>query len=120
MPALIGLTIWKYRGLGYLPVLPSAAGASFALVVPLAVAGLNLHKYLPFNWQELHHNLDGLREYTWSQRMIYWTGIAGAIGLARRSFVVAGLAAALDRLLPDRQGEARTPPTSSAATSSRT
>ena len=94
VPALIGLTIWKYRGLGYLPVLPSAAGASFALVVPLAVAGLNLHKYLQFNWQELHHNLDGLREYTWSQRMIYWTGIAGVIGLARRSFVVAGLAAA--------------------------
>ena len=93
VPALIGLTIWKYRGLGYLPVAPSAAGASFALVVPLAVAGLNLHPYLQFNWQELHHNLDGFREYTWSQRMVYWTGIAGLIGLARRSFVVAGLAA---------------------------
>jgi hypothetical protein len=95
VPALIGLTIWKYRGLGYLPATSSAAGtAPFALVAPLAFAGLNLHKYVQLNWTQLQHNLDGLREYTWSQRTIYFTAIGGFVGLARRALPVAALAGA--------------------------
>ena len=95
VPGLIGLTVWKYRGLGYLPALPSAAGAGaiqLAVVAPLAFAGLNLHRYLPLDWHQLRHNFDSLGEYTWSAFLIYVTAIAGLVGLARRSFVAASLA----------------------------
>ena len=45
------------------------------------------------DWWHLHHNLDSIREYTWSQRMVYWFALAGIVGLARRSYVAAALAA---------------------------
>jgi hypothetical protein len=67
VPGLIGVAIWELRGPGHLPGLSS------------------------LDWSHLHHNLDGFREYTWSQRMIYFTAVGGLIGLARRSFVLAGL-----------------------------
>ena len=89
VPALVGLTVWKYRGLGYLPLFSSAAPLAMAL--PL-VAGFDLGRYFPLHWSQLHHNLDGLREYTWSQRMIYFTAGGGLIGLARRSLPAATLA----------------------------
>jgi hypothetical protein len=89
IPALVGLTIWKYRGLGYLPVFENAAPLAF--VLPL-VAGLDFHRYVNLNWWHLHHNLDGLREFTWSQRMIYFCAGGGLIGLGRRSLPAATLA----------------------------
>lgn len=38
---------------------------------------------------QLDANLAGLREYFWSQRMLEWLPLAGAIGLARRSIPLA-------------------------------
>jgi hypothetical protein len=37
----------------------------------------------------LQANMDGLREYFWSQRVLQWIPVAGAIGLARRSVPLA-------------------------------
>ena len=71
VPSLLGLAMWRYRGLG----------------------GLNAHNHVNFDWRQLHHNLDSIREYTWSQRMVYWFALAGIVGLARRSYVAAALAA---------------------------
>ena len=70
VPSLLGLAMWKYRGLG----------------------GLHVHQHVNFDWGQLHHNLDSIREYTWSQRMVYWFALAGIVGLARRSYVAAALA----------------------------
>jgi hypothetical protein len=88
LPALGGLTVWKYRGLGYLPAFSSAA--PLALVLPVAFS-LDLGRYIHLDWWHLHSNLDGLREFTWSQRMIYFVAGGGLIGLARRSLPAATL-----------------------------
>lgn len=96
LPALLGLVAWKQRGLGTVPAFSSGAEgtvvvAAFAVTL---VAGihLNIGHYVHLDWHHLHHNLDGLREYTWSQRMIYFGALGGLVGLLRRSTTVAVLA----------------------------
>jgi hypothetical protein len=96
LPSILGLTLWKHRGLGNLPAFAGGhrGGLVLAAIVLTTVAGvhLDLHRYLNFDWWHLHHNLDSIREYTWSQRMVYFCGIGGLVGMARRSTVVAVLA----------------------------
>ncbi len=92
IPSLVALTLWKYRGLGYLPAFSHPSGAAPATVAPVPLGLLNVHQYVSFDWSQLHHNLDSIREYTWSQRMVYWAALAGIVGLARRSYVAAALA----------------------------
>jgi len=89
VPALVSLAIWKHRGLGYVPAFADAA--PLAVVLPLGF-GLDLSRYVSFNWWHLHHNFDGLREYTWSQRLIYFVAGGGLIGLLRRWLPAATLA----------------------------
>ena len=67
------------------------------------------------DWGQLHHNLDSIREYTWSQRMVYWFALAGIVGLARRSYVAAALAVDVARVLPRGQGNLPDRSTSSTA-----
>jgi hypothetical protein len=97
VPSVLGIVAWKQRGLGTLPVLSHGSDARFVLasLALTTVAGIHMdwHRYLPFHWGHLHHNLDGLREFTWSQRMIYFAAGGGLVGLARRSTVTAVLAA---------------------------
>ncbi len=45
------------------------------------------------SWSAFSANLAGLREYTWSNRVLQWLPLAGTVGLARRSPVAAALAA---------------------------
>ena len=88
-PATLTLALWKYRGLGYLPLFHSSAA-----VAHLAAAGSGqglvafnpLHHYLNFNWGQLNENLLEIKEHFWSMRIIEWMVIAGFIGLGRRSF----------------------------------
>jgi hypothetical protein len=89
VPCLVSLAIWKHRGLGYVPAFSSSATglALAAVAVTLASIHLNLHRYVPINWHIFRENLDGFREYTWSQRMVYLTTIGGLVGLLRRSTV---------------------------------
>jgi hypothetical protein len=97
VPSLLGLTAWKERGLGNLPAFSSGAGGGIvlaALAVTL-VSGihLDLGRYIHLDWGQVHHNLDGFREYTWSQRMIYFGALGGLVGLLRRCTPAALLAA---------------------------
>ena len=92
VPAVVCLAVWKYRGLGELPLFTHHAQA-LALgpgSAPLALT-VHLSKYLPFSWNKFAHNIDGFREFTWSRRMIEWSIIAGLVGLGRRSLALAGL-----------------------------
>jgi hypothetical protein len=85
LPALVTLTLWKSRGLGYVPAFgnalvphPVAAGTSLTAV--------NLGNYLNrVDWHRFTNNLDLLREHFWSGRVLQWLVIAGLIGLARQS-----------------------------------
>jgi len=95
VPSLLGLALWKYRGLGDLPAFSSqpvaiAAGVG-AGVPPLDSFSLNFAHYLHFSWAHYKANLDGLREFGWSKRLVEWLAFAGLIGLARRSLAGAVL-----------------------------
>ena len=93
-PSLLALALWKYRGLGHLPLFSSqpvaiAVGAG-ASVPPLAFS-VNLTHYIHFGWAHYNSNLDGLREFGWSKRLVEWLAFGGLIGLARRALPGAAL-----------------------------
>jgi hypothetical protein len=88
LPAVVTLMIWKQRGLGHLPLFSSAAGVTLAAGAQFAgdhVAALNTSKYLKFDWTHLSNNLDSIREYFWSNRLVEWLALAGALGAIRVS-----------------------------------
>lgn len=87
-PAVLALTLWKYRGFGYVP-----AFAYQEARVALGPDTLQepFEKYLDFDWQHLRKNLDDLREFFWSVRVLQWLPIAGVIAVARRSVPFAAL-----------------------------
>ena len=81
-PALIALALWKYRGYGVLPAF-TYEEARVALGPDTLQAPLK--RYIDIDWQHLRKNLDDLREFFWSVRVVQWLPIAGAIAVARRS-----------------------------------
>ena len=90
VPGLATLALWKYRGLGYLPLFHADAGAHLALGVGAQVVAFNpLHHYVKFDWHQLNLNLLAFKEHFWSVRIVEWLVIAGLIGLARRSLTAA-------------------------------
>jgi hypothetical protein len=85
-PVAVALALWKYRGIGYLPLLQNApASSALGRFTDVPLGGLSIHKYVPLNWGQLQNNIDYIREYAWSLRLLTWIIAAGAIGLARRS-----------------------------------
>jgi hypothetical protein len=87
-PSLVALALWKYRGLGYLPAFssrPLALAAGVGASVPPIAFSVHLGQYIHFGWGHYKANLDGLREFGWSKRLVEWLAFGGLIGLARRS-----------------------------------
>ena len=98
-PALVTLALWKYRGLGNLPLFQSEDAVRLASGAHAQLVAFNpLHRYVHFDWHHLNLQLQAIKEHFWSVRVIEWLVIAGVIGLARRSIgaalVVAGWFAA--------------------------
>ena len=88
LPTLVTLAVWKERGLGHVPLFSSATGVTLAAgaqVVSHHVAAINTQKYLKFDWAHLQNNLDGIREYFWSNRLVEWIPLVGALGAIRVS-----------------------------------
>ena len=90
VPALAGLALWKYRGLGYIPAFstPPAATLAGGVVTPLPLGDVRFGHYVRVDWSRIWQNMIQIREYTWSLRMITWTVVAGVIALFRRSVTV--------------------------------
>ncbi len=65
-----------------------AAGAALGAAV-LAVAACCAGVGLDVSWDAFEANMAGLREFTWSNRLLQWLPLAGAIGVARRSRLAA-------------------------------
>jgi hypothetical protein len=82
VPGLIVLALWKQKGLGSLPVFHSRAAGPAAMAPPLA---LSLHLPVDLNWHHFGQNLDNLREFFWSVRVVEWFVVAGFVGLLRRT-----------------------------------
>ena len=68
----------------------AAAGAALALVV-IAFAALREGIGLDVSWDAFDANMGGLREFTYSNRLLQWLPLAGAIGMARCSVPAAVL-----------------------------
>jgi hypothetical protein len=88
VPAIVGLALWKYRGLGTIPVF-SRSAVAVALGPSTPLATIHVHRYVHLDWHRLWSNMYLVREYTWSLRMITWVLAAGVIALWRRSPAVA-------------------------------
>jgi hypothetical protein len=87
LPAVFTVALWKYRGLGQLPLFSLGAEKRLALGAGAQVVALNpLHKYVQFNWLQLETNLLGIKEHFWSMRVVEWLVLAGLVGILRRSF----------------------------------
>jgi hypothetical protein len=84
VPGLLALALWKYKGLGSLPVLHSS-GTAAAASAPALLASLHLPRSVKLDWHHFGQNLDNLREFFWSVRVVEWFAVAGVIGLLRRS-----------------------------------
>jgi hypothetical protein len=98
LPAVLTLALWKYRGLGHLPLFASggprvlAAGSDpFLATQPLTAS---LSDYLNLSWPRLKDNFAQIREFFWSPRPAEWVFVAGTIGAARRSVPKAAFLAA--------------------------
>lgn len=73
---------------------PRAAAAFIAAATPgLAVAAI-VHGWptVEISWSAFDGNMAGAREFLFSNRLLQWIPLAGAIGLARRSLALAVLA----------------------------
>jgi hypothetical protein len=89
-PGVLALVVWKARGEGQVPLFsngaPAARLALGAHETPMGVAGLNLHRYIQFDWRWFDvQQLQSLDAHFWSARILEWLAIAGTIGLLRRS-----------------------------------
>lgn len=89
LPAVATLTLWKYRGLGTLPVIApdSTRQALGAHELPVASYWIDA----PFKLDEWRRNMSNLREFFFSARLAQWAPFAGAIAIWRYSRPAAAL-----------------------------
>jgi len=85
VPALVTLTLWKYRGLGTLPfIAPDSTRHALGVGKP----DLPLGSYwldAPFKVSEWKRNMGNLREFFFSARLAQWAPFAGALAVWQRS-----------------------------------
>jgi hypothetical protein len=81
VPCMLTLALWKYRGLGHVPLL-AYQGIHLA-AGPFPVGALP--KSAQLDWDQLEKNFHGLQEFSLNARLLQWLPIAGFIGLLHRS-----------------------------------
>lgn len=62
-----------------------AAGGAVLILAVLGAAAARGELALDVSWAGFQANMAGLREFTWSNRLLQWLPLAGVIGLARCS-----------------------------------
>jgi hypothetical protein len=81
-PALLVLLLWKVRGLGEIPAFALDQARVAAGSGPLAL-NLPLHRYFDLNFDHFREQLDGFREFFWSERLVEWAPFAGLLAVLR-------------------------------------
>jgi len=87
-PAATTLALWKFSGLGTLPVLDTGAGTpgtGGGGGLPGVSLPAGLGKYIHIEWGRIGSELDQVREYFYSVRFLEWLPLAGTLAFARRS-----------------------------------
>ncbi len=100
VPSLLVLALWKERGLGRIPAFALdetrlAAGAA------LGVVSVDLDRYLELDFDHFRKQMDYLREFFWSARLVQWAPFAGLLAVirVRRGAIAALLAGWLGAFL---------------------
>lgn len=89
--ALVLVGIALAYAVAWRPVEAAFFGAAAVPAVAFAAASSGLA--LVVSWEAFTSNMAGLREYLWSNRVLQWLPLAGAIGAARGSLPFASLLA---------------------------
>ena len=82
VPALLVLLLWKVRGLGEIPAFALGQAQVAAGSVP-PVADLNLGRYFDLDLEHWRTQMDQLREFFWSARLVQWAPFAGLVAVLR-------------------------------------
>ena len=82
VPALLVLLMWKYRGLGEVPLIALEQARLAAGSGPLAV-DVNLDRYLDLDFDHWLQQMDQLREFFFSARLAQWAPLAGLVAVLR-------------------------------------
>ncbi|MFO7573156.1 MAG: hypothetical protein R6W48_11250, partial [Gaiellaceae bacterium] len=89
-PSVLVLVFWKYKGLGTLPILALEHARLAAGTV--AAVDLDLDRYFDMDLEHWRRQMDELREFFWSPRLVQWAPFAGLIAVLRvRRGAIAGL-----------------------------
>jgi hypothetical protein len=91
VPSLLVLAWWKEKGLGGIPVL-SLEEARIAAGSTVTAVSVDLDRYVELDVDHWLEQMDALREFFWSARVVQWAPIAGLVAVLR---VRRGAAAAL-------------------------
>jgi hypothetical protein len=81
-PALLVLLFWKVRGLGEIPAFALDQTRVAAGSAPLAL-DFHFGRYLDLNFDHFREQLDGFREFFWSERLVEWAPFAGLLAVLR-------------------------------------
>jgi hypothetical protein len=89
LPAVLTLALWKYRGLGHIPLLTRTETAVAAAAGPVAAgtppADIVVGRYVHLDWSQLRQNYVDLRSQFWG--LLAWQSLPllGLLGAVRRS-----------------------------------
>jgi hypothetical protein len=89
LPEVFALALWKYRGLGYLPVFTPTRHVALAAGAP-AVASVS-GRYTHLDWTRFHKNYEDLRQLFWGLGIWIAVVVFGIAAAARRSVAKAVL-----------------------------
>jgi hypothetical protein len=92
-PALLALTLWKWRGLGEVPLFADGGTRLAAGLGDPAVASVTtwFDRTVHLDFDTWKQNMSNLREFSWSARVLQFLALAGVVAVARRSLPAAGL-----------------------------
>jgi hypothetical protein len=91
VPSLLVLAFWKYRGLGEIPAL---AMEQVRIAAGSGAVALDLDSYFELDVDHWRRQMNELREFFWSARLVQWAPIAGLLAVLRvRRGAIAGLLA---------------------------
>jgi hypothetical protein len=82
VPSLLVLAFWKERGLGAIPAL-AAEQVRLAAGYGVVAVDVSVHRYLPFDVNHWKEQMDSLREFFWSARLVQWAPFAGFLAVLR-------------------------------------
>ena len=85
LPALMALALWKYRGLGHLPITSQATVAAAAGLHPVVPLGDPFSRYADLDWSRLGDNYTQLREFLPTTPVLQALPLAGLVGGLLRS-----------------------------------